>query len=360
MGSQGHFLTPDSLNGRGYYSNQLDPKYLGLGSLLSSPATGSTGAANRAAAGITGLPFPSFGGVGNPNIAQALRPFPQYSSISDTYGFIGNTRFHALEAYVTKRLNNGLTFMSNYTWSRSIDNNATFRSGYDIPGFAATDGQSHPARSLDKSLSLGDQRHKFVLTGAYNLPFGTGMFGGGNRFSRLAFGGFRLSSIFTAYSGPPVSVVMNSANTNPSQNVAYPIRNPSYTGDGVAIHDRPLTQADLGTKQYLDPNAFARTPDYQFSTIARTAPYANLFQPGNYRLDLSLRRSFAIPTGGLHEGTKLALEADYFNVTNHTHFVYSQSNSVLNTWGTNSYGTMVVDSGAAINRALQLAARIEF
>ena len=364
VGSEGHFLQPDTLNARGYNSNQLDPKYLGLGSLLSSPATGASGAANLAAAGITSLPYASFGGVGNPSITQALRPFPQYSSISDAYGFVGNTRFDALEAYVTKRFTHGLTFLSDYTWSKAIDNDGTFRAGYDIPAFAANDGKFHAARSLDRSLSLGDQRHKFVLTGAYNLPFGTGQLGGDNAFTRALFGGFRLSSIFTAYSGAPLSVVMNTCNTNPSQNVCYPILNPNYSGNGrVAGLDRPHSQADLGTTHYLDYTAFATTPDYQFSTIARTAPLSTLFQPGNYRLDMSLRRSFGIPMGGFHEGTKLALEADYFNVTNHTHFVYSQSNAVLNNWTnspTTAYGTMNVDSNSQINRALQLAARIEF
>lgn len=355
VGSQGHFLQPDSLNARGLQSNGLDPKYLALGTLLSSPAT----PANLALAGVS-APYASFGGVGNPSIGQALKPFPQYGSISDAYGFVGNTRFHALQVYITKRLTQGLTYMVNYQWARSIDNNGSFRAGYDVPAFAATDGQFHSARSLDKSLSLGDQRHKFVVTGAYDLPFGKGSFGGSNRYARGAFGGFKLSGIFTAYSGGPLSITMNSCNTNPAQNVCYPVANPNYIGNGrVANLSRPRTQAELGTVQYLDPNAFTRTPDYKISTAARTAPLSGLFQPGNYKLDLSLRRAIAIPTGS-HEGSKLVLEADYFNVTNHTHFVYSQSNAVISTFGTSSYGTMVVDTSAPTNRALQLAARFEF
>jgi hypothetical protein len=354
VGSQGHFLQPDSLNARGIKSNGLDPQYLTLGTLLNSPATNAT----LAQANIT-RPYPSFGGVGNPTIAQALKPFPQYNSISDAYGFVGNTRFHALQVYVTKRLTSGITYMVNYQWARSIDNNGSFRAGYDIPAFAATDGRFHAARSLDKSLSLGDQRHKFVVTGAYDLPFGKGSFGGANRYMRGAFGGFRLSGIFLAYSGSPLSITQNSCNVNPAQNVCYPTLNPSYSGNGVLIPSRPKTQSELGTVQYLDPNAFQRTADYVFSTAPRTAALPGLFQPGNYKLDLSLRRAIAIPTGS-HEGTKLVLEADYFNVTNHTHFVYSQSNALINSYGTASYGTMVVDTNAPTNRALQLAARIEF
>jgi len=361
VGSQGRFLTPDSLNGRGYFTNALDPKWLYLGTKLANPATGANGAANLAAAGLSGLPYPTFGGSQNPNIGQYLKPFPQYSSISDPYGFIGRTYYHALQVYMVRRLVNGLTFMTNYTWSRSIDNNGTFRSGYDIPASASSDGVAHSARSLDKSLSLSDQRHKFVLTGAYDLPFGKGSFGVDNHITRAIFSGFRLSTIFNAYSGAPLTITMNTCNTNPAQNVCYPALNPNYVGDGrIQNVTTPLTSATLGKTQYLDPNAFLRTPDYQFSTAARTAPFSGLYQPGNYKLDLSLRRSFGIPMGNLHEGTKLALEADWFNVTNHTHFVYSQSNAAINTWGTSSYGTLVVDSNAPTNRALQLAARLEF
>jgi hypothetical protein len=360
VGSEGRFLASDTLNGRGYFTDSLDPKWLSLGTKLSNPATGANGPANLASAGLAGLPYPSFGGTGNPSIAQYLRPFPQYSSISDAYGFIGTTYYHALQVYMVKRMANGLTFMTNYTWSRSIDNNGTFRAGYDIPAFASSDGKFHAARSLDKSLSLGDQRHKFVVTGVYDLPFGEGRFGGGRTVTRALFGGFRLSTIFNAYSGAPLSITMNTCNTNPAQNVCYPVLNPSYYADGKLRNVASLTSDTLGKTQYLDPNAFVRTPDYLFSASARTAPYSGLFQPGNYKLDMSLRRSFGIPMGRVHEGTKLAIEADWFNVTNHTHFVYSQSGVPLNTWGTSTYGTLVVDSNAPTNRALQLAARIEF
>ena len=363
VGSQGHFLTPDSLTGRGFSSNQLDPQYLSLNSKLSDPVSG-TGAADLASIG-KGLPYPTFGGVGNPSVSQALKPFPQYSSVSDVYGFVGNTRYQALQAYLTQRLAHGLTFLTNYTWSRSIDNNGTFRSGYDIPAAFATDGQFHKARSLDRSLSLGDQRHKFVITGAYDLPFGRGDMGGSHYLTRALFGGYKFSTIFQAYSGAPLSIIQNSCQTNPSlasTSACEPTRNPNYQGNGKKTVAAPFTAANLATNQYLDTNAFVATPNYMFSTTARTAPYSGLFQPPNYKLDMSLRRAFSIPTGGLHEGTKLSLEADMFNVTNHTHFVYSALNAALNTWSatSTSYGTLSVDSNSATNRAVQLAARIEF
>lgn len=358
VGSQGHFLDPDG-NGRGKFSNQLDPKYLYLGSQLSAKAT----PAALAAAGVT-APFPSFS-PSTGTVAQALKPFPQYSGVSDAFGYVGNSRYHALQVYLTQRLSHGLTFMTNYTWSRSIDNNGNFRSGYDIPAAYAQDHQFHAARSLDKSLSLGDQRHKFVVTGAYDLPFGAGHMGGENTITRALFSGFKLSTIFQAYSGGPLSITYSSANTNPSQQVAYVFVNPNYAGDGKLDVNVPHTVANLSVPR-LDINAFvpssefaATSPtqanyNYMFSTAARTAPLPGLFQPGNYKLDLSLHRSFALPVH--HEGTRLSIQADVFNVTNHTHFVFSQSNAALTTSG---YGKYVVDSNSQ-SRQIQLAGRIEF
>lgn len=359
VGSQGHFLEPDSKTGRGIWANQLDPKYLYLGTTLTQNAT----AANLAAAGLT-APYSSFGGSGNPTITQALKPFPQYNGMSDVYGFVGNTRYHALQTYVQQRLAHGLTFMANYTWSRSIDNNGTFRSGYDIPAAFASDGKFHSARSLDKSLSLGDQRHKFAATAAYDLPFGKGKtFGASNWMVNALAGGWKLSGIFQAFSGSPLAITANSCPNNPAASTCQPLLNPNYVGNGTKVNALPKTAQNI-TNGYstLDANAFTATPNFVMSTTARTAPLAGLFQPGNYKLDASLRRSFPIPTGGFHEGTKLTIQADMFNVTNHTRFVYSVSNAPLATWsaGSTSYGNLTVDTNAATNRAVQLAARIEF
>jgi len=294
--------------------------------------------------------------------------------VNDSFGFVGNTRYHALQVYMNQRLAHGLTFMVNYTWSRNIDNNGTFRSGYDIPAAFASDGQFHRARSLEKSLSLGDQRHKFVITGAYDLPFGKGELGGNHYITRALLGGYKFSTIFQAYSGAPVAVTMNSCNTNPSQSACEPVANPNYIGNGKKAVTLPFTQANLSKIQVLDPAAFLATPAYQFSTLARTAALPGLFQPPNYKLDISLRRSFGLPTGS-HEGTKLVFQADMFNVTNHTHFAYSSGNAPVSNWSgptlaqlgqsgapafSSSYGVLSVDGNAAINRAVQLALRLEF
>lgn len=347
VGSEGHFTYLDSNNARGYASNQLNPKYLYLGNQLSNKAT----AANLAAAGVT-APFPTFS-PSTGTVAQALKPFPQYSGVSDAYGEVGNTSYHALQIMVQQRLSRGFTFMANYTWSRSIDNAGSFRSGYDIPAAFAMDGQFHKARSLDRSLSLSDQPQKFVFTGTYDLPFGRGHIGDGNALVRALAGGWRLSAIYQAYSGSPLGVVMSSCNTNPSQTTCEPILNPGFTGP-VRIngnYGHGATAQTLSKIPYINTNAFAKTPDYMFSTLARTAPL-NLRNSGNYDLDASLRRSFPLFT----ERAKLSIQADMFNVTNHTRFGFATSGTTIN-WGTSSFGTVGVLNNS---RDVQLAAHIDF
>ena len=71
-GSRGDFLGG---SGRGFYANQLDPRFLVLGNLLTQQATPANIAAAQAIVPGVGLPYPNFSGT----IAQMLRPFPQYS-----------------------------------------------------------------------------------------------------------------------------------------------------------------------------------------------------------------------------------------------------------------------------------------
>ncbi len=40
------------------------------------------------------------------------------------------------------RASHGLTFMANYTWSRSIDDGGTFRTGYAIPAAYSNSGSA--------------------------------------------------------------------------------------------------------------------------------------------------------------------------------------------------------------------------
>jgi hypothetical protein len=352
VGSQGHFLPADGTNARGLYADQLDPKYLSLGSNLSL-----TGAAEAAFCVANSLPCPANFNTSQP-LSQALKPFPFYS-VTDPFGNVANANYHALQAQLNLRPSHGLTFMASYTWSRSIDDGGTFRSGYPIPAAFSGNGQAWGADRIERSVSTSNQPHHAVVTGVWDLPFGRTMLAN-NAVERGVLGGFKFSEIFQVFSGSPLAITAASCGTNPAQNPfsspagsCMPTLSPGYHGTARINGDKwgqGVTRETYNSISYIDSTAFVTTPAYVFGDTPRTAPY-NLYGPGNYNLDLSLRRSFSLH---ITESAKVNLQADLYNVTNHTQF------SVASTvFGNSSFG-QVSGGQANTRRSAQLSARVEF
>ena len=334
VGSQSHFLRTSGA--RGYYSDQLNPEYFALGSLLNQTVTPTVlSEANAIMPGIA-LPYPSFSGT----LQQMLRPFPQYTGISDTYGNVGNANYHALQVSLRQQHpSHGLTFMANYTWSKMIDDEGNFRSGY------------LPAR-IERSAGTAEQPNVFVGTLVYQLPFGRGHLGNNNAWSRALASGWEVSGIYRAYSGEPLAITGASCPNLPDQGTCMPSFNPNYVGtarlNGKWGHG--ITYANASSIPFIDKNAFEYAPAYTFGNLARTQPFG-LLGPGGQNLDASLRRTF-----GIWEQAKLLFEADVFNVANHP--IWSNPNTTYQGTGATSFGT--ITSQANSSRDIQLAAKITF
>jgi hypothetical protein len=345
VGSQGHFLGADGSNARGYYADQLDPKYLTLGSTLSS-----TGTAIATACAANNLPCPA-NFTTSQTLGAALKPFP-FQGVSDPYGNVSNSNYHALQTTFNMRASHGLTFMANYTWSRAIDDAGTFRSGYAIPAAFSGNGRAYSQDAIERSVSTSSQPHHVVVTGVWNLPIG-GSIANTYAWERALLGGFRFSTIFQAYSGSPLAVTAASCGTNPAQGTCMPTYNPAYAGT-ARINGKHwgqgITRTNFNTVSFIDSTAFITTPAYVFGNTARTAPYG-LTGPGNYGVDISLRRSFKLHLG---ESTRLNLQADLYNVTNHTQFTVASAQS----FGSGTFGQVTGQSN--LPRQAQLSGRLEF
>ena len=83
-GSHGDFL---GSSGRGIYATSSIPSFLALGNLLTQTANATSIAAARAIVPDVALPYANFSGT----IAQMLRPFPQYSGVTDVYGDVARS-----------------------------------------------------------------------------------------------------------------------------------------------------------------------------------------------------------------------------------------------------------------------------
>jgi hypothetical protein len=366
VGSQGHFLQADGSNARGYWADQLDPKYLYLGTTLNDSGT----ALKTFCAANTNV-CPSTYPIINQTLATLLKPFP-FQTVSDTFGYVANSNYNALQATLNMRPTHGLTFMANYTWSHTIDDGGTFRSGYPIPAAYSNTGASWAADRIERDSSTSNQPHHIVVTGVWDMPFGRSVLAG-SAWERAIFGGYKLSEIFQAFSGSPLAITGSSCQTNPAESTCNPMLNPSFTGSARVNGKwgQGITAANTSAISYIATSAGNCTstlptgpfinpvstclnssyaPSYTFGNAPRTAPYG-LYGPGNYNLDLALVRSFPLH---FTEAARLELRAEWYNVTNHTWFAVA-STAV----GNASFGE-VTSNASATRKSAQLDARINF
>jgi hypothetical protein len=354
-GNQSHFLVANS---RGFYQDQLPPQYQILGGILkqlpgaTDKATGKTYLQEAQAVFPTiGLPYTTFGGA-QATIGQMLKPFPQYSGITDTWGDIGNANYNALQLSLNQRAWHGLTAQLSYTFSKTIDDIAGVRSGYPIPGSVIDGGVgTTQANRIDRGVSASNIPNNLHIFGVYEIPIGQkNQFGGDHAAVRSIAGGWKVSYIFTKISGAPLSIAGLSCQTPGSCYPSYAAgynKSPRINGG----YGSGITATTVSTKSYLDPAAFVATPGnsgYNFGNAAREAPY-NLYNTGNYNLDAALKRTFP-----LWERLNLTIQADVDNVTNHTQF----GGLGVSLASPAAFGVVTKQSNGS--RVIQLAAKIQF
>jgi len=354
VGSEAHHTYIKSAQSpRGYWSNQLNPIYLlafgpvaGYNSagkaaaipLLLAPATSANVAiANSVMAGsintVTSANFiaaaNAFPATSTLTIAQLLLAFPQYSSVSDSWGGPNteNYSYNAFQLILAQRLSHGLSFNLNYTYMKDIGDDGAFRSGFAIPA-GAVDGsnRSYKQDRIDRALTQLDIPQNLTIYGVYQVPIGTpGHWGGNSLLMREAIGGWQLAPVYTYSAGTPVTVTWSGGcpNAPVGSGNCLPSYNPNFSGSarqGGSYGTGPtgVTYANR-TLQYINPAAFQVPTDlstvsgyhqYLIGNIPRSAPYG-LRNPGTQNLNLAIRRTFPIT-----ERTAFAFQADCFNVWN--------------------------------------------
>jgi len=367
-GTQSHFLAPSSGNARGLYTNQLDPKYLAalgavMGSdgstpLLNAAATPANVAILKANYAGAGLPYANF--LTTQTIAQALVAFPQYSGVTDTWGQnVANISYHSLQLSFSQREWHGLSYTANYTWSKNLGDDGTFRSGYDLPAGATSNGQAYKANRIDRGETITNVPHNVSVYGVYQSPFGKGKIGGSSFLMRALAGGWQFSGIYTFTSGAPL-VITYAGCTSPKLGQCQMDLNPNFKGKNPRINGRlgtGTTAANLGTIPYIDKDAFQLPGKFsaganalnKIGTAPRTAPYG-LHAPSKYNMDVSLRRTFNLSP----ERFRLVLEADGLNITNKSTF-----GNIAVAWSPTVTNLGSVQNATG-NRDFQFAGRINF
>ena len=166
---------------------------------------------------MSGLKIPTFyqnAANANPNssvltLAQGLAAFPQYSGVTDLWGAnTANLTYHSFQIMLLQRTAHGLSFNVNYTYSKNIGDDGTFRSGFDIPAAAISGGgQSWKQDRIERSWTTVSAPQILHAFGVYQLPFGKNKIGGNSMLVRTLAGGWTISGIYTYGSGTPLAVI---------------------------------------------------------------------------------------------------------------------------------------------------------
>jgi len=345
-----HIWDGSSQNERGYWNNQLNPLYLatlgpvvGVGSggkpasLLTAPATTANVATmNAAMGGLPNLPWfiaaannPLYTNQSTLTIGQMLTAFPQYNSVVDTFGgpYTENFSYEALQIQLFQHLSHGISFNINYTYSKNIGDDGTFRNGFNIPiGAIDGHGQAWHEDRIDRSWTTISAPAILNAYGTFQSPFGAGKLGSNSWLVRNVAGGWALSTIYSYANGGPMGVTWSGGCTNGSPNAGtcMPSVNPNFFGrirqnGSYGKGPNGFVFGNANSIQYLNPAAFTTPTDisgtsathqYLIGNAARTRAF-NVMNPGSQNINASIRRSIPV----WHE-MAFVIQADCTNVWN--------------------------------------------
>jgi hypothetical protein len=233
-----------------------------------------------------------------PGIVPTVANEPQRRPInSDAFQSIwmqqslGTASYNALQASVRYQYHNGLTLLSSYTWSHSIDICSQYAAGGSC-------FQNPNNIAADRASSDFDQRHVYSFSAIYNIP---DPFAGHGPMSRI-LGGWEVSGIVTARSGLPFNVA-----------TGYDASLTAAGGDRPDLVGNPYFSGSRSRAEeiaaYINPKAFAANTGH-FGDLGRNAFTA----PGYFNSDLGLFKN--IPLG---ESRSLQFRSEFFNAFNQTH-----------------------------------------
>ena len=143
------------------------------------------------------------------------RPIAGYSRI-EQFQSTANSIYNGLTVRLNKRFTDHYQFLASYTYGKVIDDVPDATS---VVPFTFDDAKmvSDPLNiRADRAAGVNDQRHRFVLSGIWDLDsYAHGL----PKWQRYVLGGWELSGIFTAESGQPYSGLVNfDLNADSNQN----------------------------------------------------------------------------------------------------------------------------------------------
>src|SRR5208283_309423 len=251
---------------------------------------------------------------------NGLVTYPGYNSLKLAYDG-ANAHYNSLQTEVRGHITHDLTLQAAYTLSRSIDpstGNNTGSNGWDL------DQVSNPyvGWKYDSGPSVLDRTNIAFVNFVYEIPV---FRDSSNAVLKKIVGGWELSGIVTAESGPPLNLSLS------GQNVAsiFP---------GGDVMNRPNVSGSVSyphtAGQWFNPAGFSNPAAGTWGDLG----FDGVRGPGRDNWNLSLFKSFLISES---RGSRFELRAESFNTWNHTQFGASGTNGGISTaFGSSNFGAV--------------------
>ena len=337
--------------------NQVDPKYLSLGSALTQS-----------------VPNPFFG---RPELAgtslgtsatiarnQLLRPYPQFLNINARRVLEGFSRYNAAVVEWTKRVSHGWGGRVSYTYSALMDNQVGETNFYSLvsPGFPLNNynyiasmprcaaGAQFTSACYDPRAEYGrgmlDVPHRVIIAPLFELPFGRNRkFANTSTVADWIIGGWSISAIANLQSGFPINV-QQTDNTN----LLGGAQRPNLSGQSLTTpgnYEDRLASADHPAATWINVAGFTPALANSFGTAPRTLTAVR--SPSQKNVDAVFMKNFR-----LGESKTAQVKVEMLNLFNRVEVTGASSNNVSNS----TFGQIVNQAG--FMRITQIMFRYSF
>ncbi len=257
---------------------------------------------------------------GRPNV----RPHADFTAIRE-YQSVAYSNYNAMQLTLNKRMSQGFTILTHYTWSKTTD-------------LYATNDQFNPQNLEDldaeKALANFHRGHRMVASFVWDIPSPAS-----SGPADWLLGGWQVNGIFSTQSGDPVNIFhgRDVAGTTIGGG-----QRPNLVGDPLAGVDRSRAAIVNGAPWY-NVDAYQIPGSGHFGNLGRNT----MISPGDWNLDLGVFKNFDVS-----ENVQVQYRWEMFNAMNHANL-------------TNPVGRITSGTAGEINtltgpRIMQMGLRIEF
>ena len=223
-------------------------------------------------------------------------PYPEFGRIQEVDGS-GRANYNGFSVKLEQRLSNGLSFVSGYTFSKSIDNASAIRNHGGDTLFP----QNSYNLNAERALSSFNVKHRAVNSVLYRIPVGKGRrFLDHGGIANMIIGGWELGTLLNIQTGFPLTMVSGRDQSNTGAGFDRP--------NQIASGDTALARDVRNANKWFNTAIFALQPFGTFGNVGRNT----IIGPGFVQWDASLLKTFHFT-----ERVGLQFRFEAFNAANH-------------------------------------------